>query len=277
MNATDEDFINQQREPKAASPKSIGYLKDLSTSRIWTGAIAELPAQWQTVFSDIIHSDEGADKKFAQADVSKFINLLKSCPEGYVSKHNRDGTINFGTIPQPLEDGMYRRASDGVIFKVYHTVHGSNQQVAKELQIEHYHGDAFPEGQKAKVHFEYVGKAPLRTLTAEDRMTVHDAIEFGKLYGSCAICGRMLTNELSIQIGIGPVCGGREFGGEFQFLIDNAKLELEGKTGVKVLDAIESGEVEASEVMLDHAIDQMSEEELRARLAHINEELADNE
>lgn len=36
------------------------------------------------------------------------------------------------------------------------------------------------------------------------------ATKFGKLYGVCAICGRTLTNEESIERGIGPVCAGRQ-------------------------------------------------------------------
>jgi hypothetical protein len=46
-------------------------------------------------------------------------------------------------------------------------------------------------------------------LTSADRMTLEDAKEFGALYGTCCVCGRLLTNEVSIEAGIGPVCGKR--------------------------------------------------------------------
>jgi hypothetical protein len=33
--------------------------------------------------------------------------------------------------------------------------------------------------------------------------------EIGRLTGICCVCGRTLTNEASIEDGIGPVCAGR--------------------------------------------------------------------
>ena len=35
--------------------------------------------------------------------------------------------------------------------------------------------------------------------------------EYGKRFGVCAICGRELTNEVSVARGIGPVCYARAF------------------------------------------------------------------
>jgi hypothetical protein len=35
------------------------------------------------------------------------------------------------------------------------------------------------------------------------------AKEYGKRTGICCVCGAELTNEESVQLGIGPICGGR--------------------------------------------------------------------
>jgi hypothetical protein len=40
-------------------------------------------------------------------------------------------------------------------------------------------------------------------------LTLEKAKELGHLYGRCMICGRTLTNEESIEAGIGPVCAGK--------------------------------------------------------------------
>lgn len=40
------------------------------------------------------------------------------------------------------------------------------------------------------------------------------AIRYGMEIGSCSNCGRRLTNHISRALGIGPVCGGRMFGGD---------------------------------------------------------------
>ena len=53
-------------------------------------------------------------------------------------------------------------------------------------------------------------------ITAEQKMTVmaaihdpeHTAMTNGKVTGTCCCCGRQLTNPLSIELGIGPICRG---------------------------------------------------------------------
>lgn len=90
-----------------------------------------------------------------------------------------------------VDPGMYRK--DGVIFKVQLAVHGSGKPYAKRLD----HGTFIYE----------VGA--INRLTAENRMTLDQAEEFGKLYGICCVCGATLTDEKSIARGIGPVCAGR--------------------------------------------------------------------
>jgi len=58
------------------------------------------------------------------------------------------------------------------------------------------------------VHFVYDPGA-VRRLRPEHRMSLEEAKEFGALYGTCCVCGRTLTNEDSIEAGIGPVCAGK--------------------------------------------------------------------
>lgn len=40
-------------------------------------------------------------------------------------------------------------------------------------------------------------------------LTLDQAKKYGKLYGCCVICGRTLTDEGSIEAGIGPICAGK--------------------------------------------------------------------
>lgn len=99
---------------------------------------------------------------------------------------------------EKLEDGMYR-SPDGTIRKVYVTVHGAHQQVAKRLVV----------ADDGSASFEYEGKRGLRGLRPEHRLTLEEAKKFGHVYGICCVCSATLTNEVSIEAGIGPVCGGR--------------------------------------------------------------------
>jgi hypothetical protein len=87
---------------------------------------------------------------------------------------------------------MYRNA-EGDIFKVQRSRESGNLY-AKRLDL--------IEG------FIYEAGA-IRNLKPSDRMTLDDAKAFGVQYGICCVCGALLTNEVSVAEGIGPVCGGR--------------------------------------------------------------------
>jgi hypothetical protein len=97
----------------------------------------------------------------------------------------------FSSTPE-LDEGMYKVGED--IFKVYFT--RGDEQRAPQLVTK----------QLIEGHFEYTGKRPLNFITAEHRMTLDEAKEYGKVTGTCCNCGRLLTNEESIAAGIGPIC-----------------------------------------------------------------------
>ena len=95
-----------------------------------------------------------------------------------------------------VTEGMYR--VDETIFKVQRALaQGSGHTYAKKLVL----GD----GYGAKATFVYAPGA-LKLLTPEHKMTLAQAKEFGALYGTCCRCGRTLTDEGSIEAGIGPIC-----------------------------------------------------------------------
>lgn len=100
-----------------------------------------------------------------------------------------------------ITDGMYRNPQTGEIYKVQIAVHGSGKLYAKKLMVE-------GEGHDADVWFEYA-PGMVNRLKVEWKMTLEEAKAFGALYGSCCVCGRTLTNEESIEAGIGPICAGK--------------------------------------------------------------------
>lgn len=109
--------------------------------------------------------------------------------------------VHNGPIRQVVtEAGMYRNPDTKMIYKVQKAVHGSGHLYAKRLEVH--------EDQGNRVSFEYAPGA-LRDLDARWRLSVEDAKQFGALYGSCMVCGRVLTNEESIAAGIGPICAGK--------------------------------------------------------------------
>jgi hypothetical protein len=95
---------------------------------------------------------------------------------------------------------MYRK--DGQVYRVQVAVHGSGKPYAKAL-VE---TGQFHENGKPVFEWDYRGRGPLHNLRASDMMTLAEAKEFGALFGVCCVCGALLTDEKSIEAGIGPVC-----------------------------------------------------------------------
>lgn len=96
------------------------------------------------------------------------------------------------------EDGMYRLG--GTIYKVQWN-QTKTALYAKELKVS-------GEGHDAEVWFDYAPGA-IRKLSPSNKMSLEEAKEFGALYGTCCVCGRTLTNEDSIEAGIGPICASK--------------------------------------------------------------------
>ena len=99
-------------------------------------------------------------------------------------------------VRKQAADGFYN--VDGTIYKVVKAVHGSGHPYAKRLNTE-------------QGGWEY---APgiVKTLRDDQMLTLEEATRFGRLYGICVICGAALTDEKSIEAGIGPICRGKAFG-----------------------------------------------------------------
>lgn len=99
-----------------------------------------------------------------------------------------------------LTDGMYRTA-DGKIYKLQWNREKTNLY-GKILET------TKDEDGTVYASFEYA-PGVTRRLTLDDKMTLEEAKEYGVLYGTCCVCARTLTNEASIEAGIGPICASK--------------------------------------------------------------------
>ena len=202
------------KDTRPATDKQLDWLKSLISQRSW----ASVPERWIPRMNEIAEAFAAASETETVNDVlaAKSLKIIDRTGFNVLLSYLKNAPA--ANRPVPVEDGMYR--VNGVIYKVYHTVHGANQQVAKRLEV-----DANDDG-VATVWFQYIGKAPLYEIKPEHRMSYDEMREFGALYGTCCICGITLTNELSIYLGIGPICGSREFGGDFKIKVKEAKLKI---------------------------------------------------
>lgn len=131
----------------------------------------------------------------SKAGASKLIELLKGLPKREVIAPVADAPQGVKNTAE-LTDGIYVMA-DGSTVKVQEARNGSGHLYAKAMD--------------ADGRFNYVGgligkvAAQWRHNTAR-KMTLAEAAEYGALYGRCIECGRTLTDEDSIERGVGPIC-----------------------------------------------------------------------
>lgn len=121
----------------------------------------------------------------SKARASEIITLLKTMPNVFTREND--------THAEDVEVGLY--LVDGVAYKVKRAVYGSGFLYACRWDEE---STSFVKETGA-----------IRKIRASHRMTLEQATPYGLAMSACAHCGRPLTDEDSIRIGLGPVCAGK--------------------------------------------------------------------
>ena len=147
------------------------------------------------------------DPNLTKSQASAMITALMAGPRKVVAAAT---TAPAAEVPE----GMHKAGDD--IFKVQRAIHGSGNLYAKKLvrydsgcNLGCGHGDCgHTDPTRYSTEFEYAPGA-IRKLSAETAMSLEEAKEYGAVYGVCCVCARTLTNESSIEAGIGPICAGK--------------------------------------------------------------------
>lgn len=124
---------------------------------------------------------------------SKIIDELRGYPRVAAAADAPGGTPTAARVDPPEGIHYLRDGGTITVYKVQRAVHGSGNLYAKVLNA-------------ATEAWTYVGRGPLASLSDATLLDYETAKEFGALYGCCARCGRTLTDEGSIMLGVGPVC-----------------------------------------------------------------------
>jgi hypothetical protein len=122
------------------------------------------------------------NSRISKARASEIITYLKTLP-------NAEGSSEVNAN-EDVEVGLY--LVDGVAYKVKRAVYGSGFLYACRWDEE---STSFVKESGA-----------IRKIRASHRMTREQAGPYGLAMSACAHCGRPLTDETSIALGLGPVC-----------------------------------------------------------------------
>ena len=136
-------------------------------------------------------------------EAKRHLDDLQQLPDYAAPRAAGEAPARRRNTPEVEADGMYRNPATGEVFKVQVAVHGSGKLYAKKLvKLDE---PVMKRGKEA--HYDFVmASGAIMTIKPEWRLSREDAAEFGKLYGCCIRCGLVLTDEDSIDLGIGPDC-----------------------------------------------------------------------
>lgn len=162
------------------TPRQEGFIRSLLSERPNV-----LAASLGTV--DEFLSAHAATKQTASATITRLMALPRE------RRNSTHGPEPIAVAPVHVDPPEGVHFFDGRVIKVQQSAQG--RRYAKVLVQS---GDGW--------EFEYVGRGPLADLSEGTLLTLAQAAEFGHLYGVCACCGLLLTDEVSIVRGIGPVC-----------------------------------------------------------------------
>lgn len=165
---------------KPATEKQLNYAHGLLRQREAFGVVHDI---------EMSNSLEAAHEYVSTMDFDQVKGFISTM----VDQPKRSEKAN--ALKPLVGEGLYQR--DGQIYKVQVAVHGSGHLYCKRLED--------VEGSRRFVY----APGMLTALRPEDVMTLKEAAEFGKLYGFCVRCGRTLTDEASIEAGIGPICASK--------------------------------------------------------------------
>lgn len=208
-----------QAGSEVSKSRASGLISALKAAKIRTDAPAPTatPAQIrfiQTMAEEqgrTLHTDPATLTKDAASDLITDLvaaREIRTSPEAARTPAGPQDGGSAGSAPGSAvtEDGMYR-TPDGEIYKVQVAVHGSGRLYAKKL-VEREEPRVYKNG-KISTHEFVMESGAIRKLTADMKMTLEQAKEWGALYGTCCQCGAQLTDEKSIADGIGPICGNK--------------------------------------------------------------------
>jgi len=181
----------------AATPAQVGYIKGLIESR-------DIPESWLLRIKELVEAEGGLKK----GDAGKIIGALKDRP---VKLGQDDRSKNKPTIMQ-IPPGRYaiQDGDDDNDISFYRV---------KELR------------NKSRIILRIVGpneymlksNAPIKAIV---RAGIGNAASlYGLKVGRCSQCNTRITNRLSRELGIGPVCGGRVYG-DWQERVNRARNSL---------------------------------------------------
>lgn len=160
--------------PRTASPRQVENIEKFRTRKVLTATAIDLLNTY--------------DLDPTARNAGRVLDYLFDASTPWLPTP-RPATV---TTPEVTEPGLYTHGAGDEIYRVKRS-RNSGHLYAQRLD---------------GTDWIYEGARPLRTLPLVP-LTKEQAQAYGRQTGVCCVCGAELTNPVSVQAGIGPICGGR--------------------------------------------------------------------
>jgi len=187
-------------EPKITAPQRSFLLDLIGKKKVKPDQEGKL----DLIMKCLRISEDPEEYGMSKSKASELITWFLKQPD----KPREEQVKNLGPAMTALPTGRYALPKAGTKeedneIRFYHCWQHRVQKTDKRLYVMFGPSDArLPDNQAEAVANLIVNKHGIRDC----------AIRYGMEIRECSNCGRRLTNRISRELGIGPICGGRMFG-----------------------------------------------------------------
>ena len=179
--------------------KQLAFIKVLQEERAMNEAAAKRLAEWLK---------KQGKTPYTKASASQVIEYLYALPK---KDRAAKGTTFLG-----VPSGRYAVDSEDHELRFYRVWRGTQNPNIVKLYV--LHGP-----DESEISHGSAVSSIMQKIAADVEGA---ALRYGREIGRCSNCGRRLTNRISRELAIGPVCGGRMFGDEFGERVSGARATI---------------------------------------------------
>lgn len=172
-------------------PELAAYLVEVKS---WNGFAQSLPGAVEK-YGDLTEKQFAAAKRMHEKHIAKQAAKVEAPADDDL----RSLVDMFAKAGESMKKPMFR--ADGLKLSLAPST-GRNAGHIYVVEEGDYRGKITPEGRWMPVN----GVDLVERLKAIAANPFDAAVRYGRETGSCSCCGRELTNKLSIELGIGPIC-----------------------------------------------------------------------
>lgn len=163
-------------------------------------------ASWNSFAADLVR--QSASRGLTQRQIDAAENMLNKMDANKAAKDQKSGDVPLNAILD-----MFDVAQSNGVSRPKYFAEGLMLKAApapRTIWVTLIDNDVY-QGKVVGGRFEARADAEPTTLAALRRIAadpLQSALDYGKATGICSCCGRKLTNGVSIELGIGPICRG---------------------------------------------------------------------